>query len=111
MVNRRYLGLELVVRRLLLRVHLSGEVNPHGDALSSRPRSSDKRTLALGPTWAAFPHSPGLWEFSGLLQFEGHRRLQEEGQVKEFKGKILKSGEKFRARGIIQRQLRHLSAG
>jgi len=30
-----------------------------------------------------------------LLQREGHRRLQEEGQVKEFKGKILKSGEKF----------------
>jgi hypothetical protein len=56
--------------------------------------------LATALTWvsgsprAAFPGVLRASEISES-QLEAHHRLQEEGQVKEFKGKILKSGDKF----------------
>jgi hypothetical protein len=51
--------------------------------------------LLWGSARAAFPHSSHLGELFGSQQFEGLHRLQEEGQIKEFKGKILKTGGKF----------------
>jgi hypothetical protein len=49
-----------------------------------------------GSLQAAFPSSLRLSELSESLQLEAHHRPQEdESQVKEFKGKILKSGGKF----------------
>jgi hypothetical protein len=45
---------------------------------------------------AAFPSSLRLSELSESLQLEAHHQPQEdESQVKEFKGKILKSGGRF----------------
>ncbi len=52
-------------------------------------------TWGSGSPWAAFPSSLRLPELSESQQLEAQHRLQEEGQVKEFKGKILKSGGKF----------------
>ena len=52
-------------------------------------------TWGSGSPRAAFPSNLRLSELSESQQLEAHRRLQEEGQVKEFKGKILKSGGKF----------------
>jgi len=52
-------------------------------------------TWGSGSPRAAFPSSLRLSELSESQQLEAHHRLQEEGQVKEFKGKILKSGGKF----------------
>jgi hypothetical protein len=57
--------------------------------------------LATALTWgsgsprAAFPGVLRPSEISESQQLEAQHRLQEEGQVKEFKGKILKSGGKF----------------
>jgi len=51
-------------------------------------------TWGSGSPRAAFPNSLRLSELSESQQLEAHR-LQEEDQVKEFKGKILKSGGKF----------------
>jgi hypothetical protein len=48
-----------------------------------------------GSPRAAFPGVLQPSEISESQQLEAHHRLQEEGQVKEFKGKILKSGRKF----------------
>jgi hypothetical protein len=47
-------------------------------------------TWGSGSPRAAFPSSLRLPELSESQQLEAHHRLQEEGQVKEFKGKILK---------------------
>src|SRR6266581_104130 len=52
-------------------------------------------TWGSGSPRAAFPSNLRLSELSESQLLEAHRRLQEEGQVKEFKGKILKSGGKF----------------
>jgi len=52
-------------------------------------------TWGSGSPRAAFPSNLRLSELSESQQLEAHRRLQEEGQVKEFKGKILKSGAIF----------------
>src|SRR5260370_35056651 len=52
-------------------------------------------TCGSGSPRAAFPSGLGLSALSESQQLEAHRRLQEEGQVKEFRGKILKSGGKF----------------
>jgi hypothetical protein len=52
-------------------------------------------TWGSGSPRAAFPSNLRLSELSESQQLEAHRGLQEEGQVKEFKGKILKSGGKF----------------
>ena len=48
-------------------------------------------TCGSGSPRAAFPSGLGLSALSESQQLEAHRRLQEEGQVKEFKGKILKA--------------------
>jgi len=48
-----------------------------------------------GSPQAAFPAVLRPSEISESQQLQAHHRLQEEGQVKEFKGKILKSGGKF----------------
>jgi hypothetical protein len=52
-------------------------------------------TWSSGSRQAAFPSNLRVSALSESQQLEGHHRLQEEGQVKEFKGKILKSGGKF----------------
>ena len=70
-------------------------------------------TWGSGSPLAAFPNSLGLSELSESQQLEAHRQPQEdESQVKEFKGKILKSGGRFvLEESSNDRQLRHLSAG
>src|SRR5258707_9040917 len=84
------------------------------NALSSRGHSIARQTLMMARvllalsvlataflTWgsrsppATFPSGFGLSALPESQQLEAHRRLQEEGQVKEFKGKILKTGGKF----------------
>jgi hypothetical protein len=52
-------------------------------------------TWGSGSPRAAFPSRLRLSALSESQQVETHHRLQEEGQVKEFRGKILKSGGKF----------------
>jgi hypothetical protein len=53
-------------------------------------------TWGSGSPRAAFPSSLRLSELSKSLQLEAHHRPQEdESQVKEFKGKILKTDGKF----------------
>jgi hypothetical protein len=52
-------------------------------------------TWGSGSPRAARPSGLGLPVLSESQQLASHRRMQEEGQVKEFKGKILKSGGKF----------------
>jgi len=53
-------------------------------------------TWGSGSLQAAFLKSPGPWELSESRQLVAHHQpQQDESQVKEFKGKILKSGGKF----------------
>jgi hypothetical protein len=53
-------------------------------------------TWGSGSPRAAFPSNLRLSELSEALQLEAHHQPQEdESQVKEFKGKILKSDGKF----------------
>jgi hypothetical protein len=50
-------------------------------------------TWGSGSLQAAFLKSPGPWELSESRQLAAHHQpQQDESQVKEFKGKILKSG-------------------
>ena len=52
-------------------------------------------TWGSGSPRTALPSGLGLSVLSESQQLEAHQGPQEEGQVKEFKGKILKSGGKF----------------
>jgi len=52
-------------------------------------------TRGPGLPRALFPISLRLSALSESQQLEAQHRLQEEGQVKEFKGKILKSHDRF----------------
>jgi len=52
-------------------------------------------TWGSGSPRAAFPSTLRLPALSESQQLEAHRRIQDEGQVKEFKGKILKSDGRF----------------
>ncbi len=52
-------------------------------------------TWGSGSPRAAFPSGLPLSELSESLQLAHHRPQEDESQIKEFKGKILKSGGKF----------------
>ena len=53
-------------------------------------------TWGSGSPQAAFLKSPGPWELPESRQLVAHHQpQQDESQVKEFRGKILKSGDKF----------------
>jgi hypothetical protein len=53
-------------------------------------------TWGSGSPQAAFLKSPGPWELSESRQLVAHHQpQQDESQVKKFRGKILKSGDKF----------------